>query len=43
VVTVDLLVDSCAIIPLVLLIIGRKRYLAQLPTADLAQGRGGMT
>jgi hypothetical protein len=43
VVTVDLLVDSCAVIPLVLLIIGRKQYLAQLPTADLAQGPGGMT
>lgn len=43
VVTVDLLVDSCAVLPLVLLIIGRKRYLTQLSTADLAQGSGGMT
>jgi hypothetical protein len=42
-VTVDLLVDSSAVIPLALLVIGRQRYLAQLPIAELAQGPRGMT
>ncbi len=37
-VTVDLLLDSCAAIPLVLLVIGRKRYVAQVPGAELPQG-----
>ena len=37
-VTVDLLLDFYAVIPLVLLVIGRRRYMAQIPVADLPQG-----
>ena len=39
-VTVDLLLDSYAVIPLVLLVIGQKRYMAQIPVADLPQRPG---
>lgn len=37
-VTVDLLIDAYAVIPLVLLVVGRRRYMAGIPEVDLPQG-----
>jgi hypothetical protein len=37
VVTIDLFVNAYAVLPLVLLIVGRKRYMAAIPEVDLPQ------
>jgi hypothetical protein len=35
--TIDLLIDACAVVPLALLVIGRKRYMEAIPEVDLPQ------
>ena len=36
-VTIDLLINACAVFPLALLVLGRKRYMEAIPEVDLPQ------